>query len=471
LRLGSYGRPATGMGPAHRFANDMLGRLSQRTRGLLHEQHLGELLKGGATSLVTFGLGRLMGVAFVFLVTRLYGAATYGSFALALTLLVVCSVIGRLGLNIALLRMVAEHSSQGRPGVVKDVFIKAMAVTVPAAAVLAVVFYVSAGFLATTVFGQPALAIYFRLMALALLPHVVYQLFVEGLRGLKRILAYGFFVDVSIFLVASITLLVLARRLDPALATGVSYLAGVTTSFVAAGAIWLRASAFFATARQPGVELRRILAVAMPLLLGSSLVLIMNWADNIMLGIMTDASAVGVYDVVFRLSVIAGAALQAVNGIAAPKFAECYGAGDVVQLRRIVKGSTRIIFWSTLPVVLVCVACPRLLLGLFGAEFQSGAVAFVFLLLGTFVSAISGSVGFILRMTGRERVYQNIVLVATVMNVVLNAILIPIYGISGAAFASMTSIVFWNLACVYVVRRVYGFYTIYFPFSRYLLPE
>jgi O-antigen/teichoic acid export membrane protein len=459
------------MGASRPIGNDMLGRLIHRARSSLGEQHLAELLKGGATSLTTFGLGRLMGVAFVLLVTRLYGAATYGSFALALTLLIVCSVVGRLGLNIALLRMVAEHASQGRLGVVKDVFTKALAVTVPAAVVLAAVFYASADFLATSVFGQPALATYFRIMALVLVPHVVYQLFIEGLRGLKRILAYGFFVDVSIFLVASITLIVLAGRLDPALATGVSYLVGVTTSFVAAGAIWLRASAFFTTTRQRRVELRGMLAVAMPLLLGSSLVLIMNWADNIMLGIMTDASAVGVYDVVFRLSVIAGAALQAVNGIAAPKFAECYGAGDVGQLRRIVKGSTRIIFWSTLPVVLVCVAFPRFLLGLFGAEFESGAVAFVLLLLGTFVSAISGSVGFILRMTGKERVYQNIVLVATIMNIVLNAILIPIFGISGAAFASMTSIVFWNLACVYVVRRVYGFYTIYFPFSRYLLPE
>jgi O-antigen/teichoic acid export membrane protein len=427
-----------------------------------------ELLKGGATSLTMFGLGRLMGVLFVLMVTRRYGAGAYGAFALGLTVMTILSVLGRAGLNIALLRLVAEHASQGRLDVVKDLFAKCLAVTLPIATACAVGLYVSADSLATRVFGQPDLGLYFRVMSVALVPHIVYQLFVEGLRGLKRIVAYGFFIDVSIFLAAAIVLALLPERLDPALATAISYLSGVMLSFVAAGVVWFRKSAFFATVRREGVKLRELISVATPLLLGSSLVLVMNWADNLMLGVMSGESAVGIYDVVFRLAVIAGAALQAVNAIAAPKFAECYAVGDVDQLRRIVQGSTRIIFWSTLPVVIGCIAAPEVVLGLFGPEFVVGAPAFILLLLGTFVGAISGSVGFLLRMTGGERTYRNIILVATVMNVALNALLIPLYDFTGAAAASMTSIIFWNIASVYSVRRIYGFYTIYFPFSRYL---
>ena len=61
---------------------------------------------------------------------------------------------------------------------------------------------------------------------------------------------------------------------------------------------------------------------------------------------------------------------------------------------------------------------------------------------------MSGSVGVILNMTGKEKVFRNILSIALVINITLNILLITKFGIEGAAIASATSMIFWNLYSV-----------------------
>ena len=68
---------------------------------------------------------------------------------------------------------------------------------------------------------------------------------------------------------------------------------------------------------------------------------------------------------------------------------------------------------------------------------------------------MSGSVGIILNMTGKEKIFRNILSIALVIKVTLNLLLIPRFGIEGAAIASATSMIFWNLYSVYYVYREY----------------
>jgi O-antigen/teichoic acid export membrane protein len=94
------------------------------------------------------------------------------------------------------------------------------------------------------------------------------------------------------------------------------------------------------------------------------------------------------------------------------------------------------------------------LLSLFGQEFVIAKTTLLILLIGQAVNAMSGSVGLILQMTGKEKVYQNILLIALVFNIMLNLFLIPKFGIEGAAIASAFSFLFWNLSSVlYIYKR------------------
>ena len=74
---------------------------------------------------------------------------------------------------------------------------------------------------------------------------------------------------------------------------------------------------------------------------------------------------------------------------------------------------------------------------------------------------MSGSVGFILQMTGKERVYQYILLVALFFNILLNIFLIPRYGIEGAAIASAFSLLFWNISSMLYIYFKYNIVTFF----------
>ena len=162
----------------------------------------------------------------------------------------------------------------------------------------------------------------------------------------------------------------------------------------------------------------------------------------------------------------ASISLMAINSIASPKFAEMYGKKDFDGLKKVVHQSTKMIFWSTLPLVILFFIFPDFLLGIFGTEFKVGVTAFIYLSIGKLISAFSGSVGNLLQMTGRQIIFMNLLFVGAIINVVLNYLLIPIYGVNGAALASMVSLSTWNLTMVYFVKREFGFYTFYIPFIK-----
>ena len=166
---------------------------------------------------------------------------------------------------------------------------------------------------------------------------------------------------------------------------------------------------------------------------------------------------------------------MAINSIAAPKFAELYAKQDFEGLKKVVNQSTKLIFWSTIPLVAIFFIFPEFLLGIFGDKFKIGVTAFIFLSCGRLISSFSGSVGNLLQMTGKQVMFMNILFAGACINVVLNYLLIPsdnlfsefgVSGINGAALASMISLSAWNLAMVYFVKREFGFYTFYIPFIK-----
>ena len=218
-----------------------------------------------------------------------------------------------------------------------------------------------------------------------------------------------------------------------------------------------------------------LLKISIPLMFAQSVQFIMAWTDKLMLGNMTNPKEVGIYFTAFKLSMFAAVALMSINSIAAPKFAEFFARNDMEGLKKVTHQSTKMIFWTSLPLIVIFFSLPEFFLGLFGEEFKIGVTAFIFMSCGRLVSSFSGSVGSILQMSGNQIIYGLILLIGAVMNVGLNFILIPegnplsgfgISGIDGAAFASMCSLSFWNLSMVLVVKKKFGFYTFYIPFLK-----
>ena len=104
-------------------------------------------------------------------------------------------------------------------------------------------------------------------------------------------------------------------------------------------------------------------------------------------------------------------------------------------------------------IVLPLLAAPEWFLGLFGEGFASGATALRWLAAAQFFNVATGPVGAMLLMSGNERAQAKNESLGALVNILLAALLIPEHGMTGAAVASATAIVFKNVVAVLLVSR------------------
>jgi O-antigen/teichoic acid export membrane protein len=197
-----------------------------------------------------------------------------------------------------------------------------------------------------------------------------------------------------------------------------------------------------------------ILKKSYPMALSSVAYFLMQSTDIILLGKFTNFDTVAFYAIAVKLSIATSLTLQSVNVIIAPKIAEVFKKDDKLQLKEILKNSTRLIISLSLPVLIVLAVFSSFFLGFFGNEYKVAKSALIILLIGQFFNTLSGPVGVYMNMTGKQNKLQRILILGFLTNLVLNWFLIPEYGMTGAASATAVSLVLWkSIAVIYTYKK------------------
>ena len=440
------------------------------------DKDFSELFKGGGISLVLRFGGLALGYVLTLIIAKLFGARGLGDYVLAITILKLFSVLAKFGLDTASIRFIASFASQEKWKSVLDLRKKVLSILSITSVVASLLMYFLADYIADVININVK---YIKLNAFFVIPMVFFMLHYESLRGLKKIAEFSFFYRISQALISIISISIIYQFSSNSEVPIYAYLTSVfVVSFLAYLSFkyhLLKRIDDKKSSAEAMMSYSKLLRISIPLMFAESVQFIMVWIDKLMLGNMTSSHEVGIYFTAFKLSMIASVSLMAINSIASPKFAEKFVNNDIIGLKKVVKQSTKMIFWTSVPIVVIFFMFPEYLLGLFGEEFKIGVTAFIFLSCGRLVSSFSGSVGNILKMTDNQNIFGLLLFFGAIINICLNLFLIPsnnilsIYGISGingAAFASMCSLSFWNLAMVFFVRRKFGFYTFYVPFIK-----
>jgi len=197
----------------------------------------------------------------------------------------------------------------------------------------------------------------------------------------------------------------------------------------------------------------QIFSRSYPMALSAIAYFIMQSVDIIILTVYEGFDNVAHYSIAVKLATVTALALMSVNIVIAPKIAEIYNTNDFNRLNKLIRDAARIIFIISLPVLLILFIFSGPTLSLFGEGYVFAKQALWVLLAGQFFSALCGPGAIYLNMTGKQKKLNNILISGLIVNVVLNLVLIPIYGIEGAAIATLISMVFWNSLIVAVIYR------------------
>jgi O-antigen/teichoic acid export membrane protein len=180
-------------------------------------------------------------------------------------------------------------------------------------------------------------------------------------------------------------------------------------------------------------------------------------ADVVILGMFMSSADVGVYKVAAQTAALVAFTLTAVNITIGPQISRLYATGDLPKLQSMVTWSARGILFLTLPVAVALVIGGKFVLDkAFGSEFVEGHAVLVVLVLAQLFNAFMGPVGQLQNMTGHERDTVWAIGAAATLNVALNVLLIPHFGMLGAALAAASSITAWNVILWYSARRRMG---------------
>ncbi len=399
------------------------------------------VVAGSATILVLRALGA--GARYVTLVVLARGLslAGFGRVSVILAVLVILGLPATLGMNGAALRFVPLYATGQRRLLIG--FLRRSWQTVAAASVGVVVIGSLIVGLWHRSIGYPTLWI----LGLVAVPgYATVLLLTDTLRGLGRSrIAYLLQQACEpLLLLIAVWVLRLLGLLSAASALVANAAALSLTALVLLTVVAAQSRSGDARAG-PEFRTREWLTVALPLLLTGSSLVVMSQSDVVMVGYFLGPGAAGQYAVAAQTAMLVGFVLFAVNGYIGPHVSVLSNQRRMAELQWLLNRAAHLLFWPSAALgTAIIVAGPRLL-EIFGGDFTAGTTALVILVSAQVFSAGAGPVGLLLEVSGHQGISAVARGAGALLNLVLNAALIPVLGIAGAAVATTASMVFWNV--------------------------
>jgi O-antigen/teichoic acid export membrane protein len=433
-----------------------LNNLSAIVGRYLSDQHLGSVLRGAAMAFIIRGGAAAAGYLCHIILARWLGAFEFGIYTFAIAWLMLLSMPATLGLPTATIRFVSQYLVAEKWPELRGLLRMGWIVTLVAGIAFSAV---SIGIVYVFIDGMEEYYLWPLTIALAAIPlGALVKLNSEAARafgwvGLAYVpsqLAYPILLIIASFALiqfqveASATAMVLA-----------------TISVFLVVLIWQEVilrrrldDRFFRDKAR--YETKLWMGVSVPLMLAGAFSIIMTQTDVIMIGVFLDPQQVAYYSAAAKTAIVVTLVFQSIITLAVPKIGELHARDSRDELQRLLSSLIHWIFWPSLVAALTLVLFGHWILRLFGPGFETAYLPLVILVIGQTIHAAVGPVLGLLSMTGHQKLCAQVFAVSAATNVILNACLIPVAGLTGAAIATATSLVLWNLWLLVVVIRKVG---------------
>lgn len=200
--------------------------------------------------------------------------------------------------------------------------------------------------------------------------------------------------------------------------------------------------------------IKSIIKYSIPIAFSTVSLYLLSSIDIFMIKYFEGNNHVAFYSVAVKIITIISVSINAISLSIATDIAYNFANRNFEELRKIMKKSGQIIFYFSFISSLFLFFFCQPILCVFGKQYLASAGAFVILLAGNLIMSISGNTYIYLLMTNKGVVMVKLLLLSVLINLSLNFILIPRFGIDGAAVASITSIIFWNFLGAFYIYKI-----------------
>ncbi len=420
------------------------------------------LARGTVAFFLLTSLGLGINYVYGIVISRRLGAEAFGLFSVGTTVCSIVSLMAVSGLDHAMLRFIPGLDAGGQWAAARATASRIVRVGCGIGIAAGAVLFLAAPPLSGRFFGKAFLRPVIDVIAVAVPAAVTGTLllaFLQARHDVRKRLAIKYLAEPVSRFGLSLGLIAGGWGLSGALA-------GYAASFWVSGYLALRTfprrEAAAGGEIAAGAPVAGILRFAGPLAAGTAITLLTSRSDILILGRLPDAAQAGLFAAASQTAGIMAIVLYSVESVVAPHLSGALTTGDRPRVRSLYALALRWTLMLGVPLLALGLLFPREIMGLFGARFRGAAGCLAILAGGQFINLATGSANYILLLAGKPVLSTLFELAAGVVQLSLNLLLIPHWGIQGAAAAMLVSVLVANILRLVAVKRLLGLH----PYER-----
>jgi len=416
------------------------------------------IMKGATINMVGTLVHLMLVFGYSIFLARVLSPDDLGRYFIGFAILGFLVIVALLGLDFTIWRYVPLFIGEGKTERARGVVLSSLMITFVSSLIIGGFLFLSADWLGETFFNDRELDSVFKFFAVALPFTVVARIFNASTQGLKlmryQVLSKDLGEQGSKFLLSAFLL---------------SFgLVGILYANVLAAAIAALLAFIFLQSKLPVIggynrsfrQLRLIASFSLPLIFSTIFSFLMIWVDTLLLGYFRGPDEVGLYGIALRVAILGTLVLSSFNTMFSPFISDLYNRRELKRLGVLFSFVTKWVVTCSLPIFIIVILFADQALSLFGARFMVVSSSLMVLAVGQFINSGTGPVAGMVLMSGRAYLDLANNLLAVALNVVLCLILIPPYGIIGAAVANGVATASINVIRaveVYLIMGVQGY--------------
>jgi O-antigen/teichoic acid export membrane protein len=414
--------------------------------------------EAGRMSLIAFSI-RIVSAVIAFisqvLMARWMGSFEYGIFVLVWVTMVIVGNLACLGFHTSVIRFIPEYRERGMLAELRGIVLTSRLFVIVASTAIA-----GLGALGVWL-SSPWIESYYVvpfILGVICLPMIALG---DLLQGLARANSWALFALSPTYLVRPVLILVfmaamLAMNYAPDAKTAI--FASIAATYVTTLGQLMGVTSRMDRKIPPGptsVHFGQWFLVSLPIFLVESFFFLLTNADVLMVGAYLDPNDVAVYFATVKTLALVHFVYFAVKAGVAQRYAQ-FTHGEPERLAAFARETVSWTFWPSLAMALLVLALGEPMLVLFGPEFTAGYPLLFLLVFGVVARGAVGPCESLLTMSGNQNICAAVYAMTLALNIGLNVILIPLFGLWGAAIATSLAMVFEAAALSFTVWRKLG---------------
>lgn len=398
------------------------------------------IAKGGVILLIGALISKLLGYVYRIIVANM-GSEYYGMISLGLAFLGIITTISLMGLNNAVWRYVPYFRGKGDMSRAKGAIYFSLKISILTSILLSLLLYPFLDDIAIKIFHNSDLTIILRILTFVIPFCVINNIFYMVYKGFEKaryeVYTKNIFENISKILITLFVIFFVTDKM-----AGLSWAIALSAILTTVYGFYLmerKVFSFFRNKIIPIYSNKEIIIYSLPLFLTSVFPMIFNWFDTIMLGYFKDLSTVGIYNAAVPTAQLLYIIPYSISGLFIPVLTKLYSQNKQFLFSRIYKIVDKWILSLNLIILGLFILFSKTILSLFGQEYIQASNALIILSIG-FVfnySLINSTNLFMIHKKGKIILSNS--LAVSILNIILNILLIPPFGIMGAAIATTIS--------------------------------